>query len=463
MVNPDQPTGPLSRGLRLGRLGASLAGSYLGYQIQGLFLDKESRTAKREEWNEAGARKLRKELETLRGPMMKFGQILSMQSHTISGPALQELSRLQMRAPGMHPTLARAQFKSSMGKPPEALFAEFEDVPFAAASLGQVHRARTTDGVSVAVKIQYPAIREAIENDFKLLKSSALPGRLTGYFPGAILDEIRRGFMDETDYTKEARNIELFHGGLASLDFMAVPRVHWKLTTDRVLTMSLLPGTPLGAYLAEKPSQTARNLIGARLLQLYQYQLYEMHTLHADPHPGNYLIDRDGRIGLVDFGCVKRLSPSIPELAVCFKDRLWERGEADKRRMLELIWGPGNHIAHPNTHALFDQITTFYNTVYPPGKNGTGVVDFGDSKVLDALAVNMRKALQYKLTNPEFAFSTRAELGLYNLLHQIGAQVNTGQTMARTAALMTAKPAREPNRSKVRGPTGARPTQEQRK
>ena len=141
---------------------------------------------------------------------MKLGQLLSLQTQALPEEAIAELANLQMHAPGMHPTLARAQFKSSLGKDPEQAFREFEEEPFAAASLGQVHRAVTHAGETVAVKIQYPAIRSAIENDLKLLRSATLPARITGYAPGGIIDEIERGFIEETAYLHESRNIEFF-------------------------------------------------------------------------------------------------------------------------------------------------------------------------------------------------------------------------------------------------------------
>lgn len=151
----------------MGRLGLALTGSYLGYQLQNLFLDGQERLEKRKSFNAKAARQIRAELESLKGPAMKLGQILSMQFHILPQEAVTELAKLQMRAPAMHPTLARAQFKASFCKSPEEVFRDFTPEPFAAASLGQVHRAMTKDGQEVAVKIQYPAIRKAIEDDFK--------------------------------------------------------------------------------------------------------------------------------------------------------------------------------------------------------------------------------------------------------------------------------------------------------
>jgi predicted unusual protein kinase regulating ubiquinone biosynthesis (AarF/ABC1/UbiB family) len=146
---------------------------------------------------------------------MKIGQALSMQTHFLGAEMIEELSNLQMSAPSMHPALMRAQFKSALGKYPEEMFRSFDSEPFAAASLGQVHRAVTKHGEKVVVKIQYPAMREAIENDFQALRAAGLVARFTGHMQEALISELQRGILEETDYRKEAANIQFFHKHLA--------------------------------------------------------------------------------------------------------------------------------------------------------------------------------------------------------------------------------------------------------
>ena len=427
MSKPSHST--LSRGFKLGKLGLSLTGSYLGYQLQNLLQAPEAREEGRRRFRQKSSRRVRVELESLKGPVMKFGQILSLQSHILPEELIGELERLQMRAPGMHPTLARAQFKGSLGKYPEDIFRQFDPEPFAAASLGQVHRAITREGQVVAVKIQYPAIRTAIENDFKLLRSATFPGRLTGHAPAALLEEIRRGFLEETDYLKEGRNADFFRERLRRFSYLSIPDIHWGLTTERVLTMSLLEGSPAGEFLESRPSQSLRDTIGSRLFELYHYQIQRVQALHADHHPGNYLFQPDGRIGLVDFGCVKRFSMDLASVSRSCLERSWSQSDVKAKQVLQAVFGPGTTLA--KGRVMLSHLGNVSDILFP--LTGDPRVDFGNLSLLNSLGTAMGKAVSNKLANPEFAFISRAELGLYCLLHQLGARVNATEICRRVS------------------------------
>lgn len=423
MVSAKQPQSVIGRGLRLGRLGLSLTGSYMGYQAQNLWFGEEDKAERRLDFQKKASRQVREELGSLKGPLMKFGQILSMQSQALPDEALTELANLQMRAPGMHPTLARAQFKTAFGKYPEEVFREFEPEPFAAASIGQVHKALTRRGETVVVKIQYPAIRTAIENDLKLLRSATLPGRLTGHAPVSIIEEIQRGFLEETDYLNEGRNLDFFRERMAGFTYLEIPRVHWDLTTDRVLTMSFLEGEHLGQFLQTSPSQELRNVLGTRLFEVYHFQVQSCRALHADQHPGNYLFHPDGRIGMVDFGCVKKITPEIAELAHHCVNHTWMHDKAAAKRVVEIIWGP--KISAFKVRRMLANFDELVECLFPTDHSAGPVIDFGTPKLLKMIGHSLGNAVRDKLTNPEFAFLSRADLGLYCLLHHIGAKVDT--------------------------------------
>jgi ABC1 atypical kinase-like domain len=435
-VKTNITTGTLARGYRIGKLGFSLVGSYLGYQAQNFLFGNDARPQRRDRLHKAVSRRVRDELGTLKGPVMKLGQMLSMQTDFLSDEVLQELAGLQMQAPPMHATLARAQFKSALGKYPEEAFREFDPQPFAAASLGQVHQAVTFDGQRVAVKIQYPAIRSAIENDLKLLRSATLPTRVTGHVPSAVLDEIGRGLLEETDYLHEAGNIDYFRTGLAGLPFVTVPRVHRELTTDRVLTMSFVEGESLSDWLKRKPSQAARDLMGARMAEAYETQLQHLRVLHADQHPGNFLFQPGGRFGLVDFGCVKRVNFDVRELHRFYEDRGWRKSESAERRFFSIVYG--KDVPYARARKILPVLEECLDFLWPRSSGSDLVIDFRIrkenpqfSKMQQKLS---RQCLQDKLINPDFVYLMRAEMGFWHLLGEIGATVNMSENSRRVAA-----------------------------
>src|SRR6267143_6926461 len=173
-MSSDKNT-PTRRALSMASMGADIAGSYIGYLLQRAFLGEAKGKRKLKSTHTRAARRMRDEMQLLRGPAMKIGQTLSLQTDLLPEETLAELASLQMEAPGMHPSLVRVQVKRSLGREPDEIFKDFTPQPFAAASLGQVHHAVTREGERVAVKIQYPGIRQSIENDFRLLRTVTKP------------------------------------------------------------------------------------------------------------------------------------------------------------------------------------------------------------------------------------------------------------------------------------------------
>jgi predicted unusual protein kinase regulating ubiquinone biosynthesis (AarF/ABC1/UbiB family) len=418
--------GPVTRAARLFQLGAGLAGGYLGYRLKRPFLDKERANGERQKLRRNNARQVREELQGLRGPVMKLGQALSMQTHLLGPDLVEELSALQMHAPPMHPTLMRAQFKVSMGKYPEDVFGSFESEPFAAASLGQVHWATTKSGEDVAVKIQYPAMREAIESDFTALRAAGFAARLTGHLQEAIIREVQRGILEETDYLNEAKNLEHFRKALAPLGFIRIPKTHPQLSSDRVLTMSRVPGMRLQDFLNTSPSQELRDTHGAGLTRLFFYQLFRVGALHADPHPGNYLFNTDGTIGLVDFGCVKYLKPEVARCYAQFWSREWATDRKLFAEIIRVIFGPKVSPDEPRVRRCMSGIKRFYDEFHPLG-DPPRTLDVGDPKFMDSLSELAKILLKDKFLSPEFVFLSRTESGMCNLLHILKARVPTTQ------------------------------------
>ncbi len=359
----------------------------------------------------------------MKGAFMKLGQMLSLQAHTLPEPYLRRLADLQWEAPPMHATLMRMQFRNEMGRAPEEVFDGFEREPFAAASLGQVHRARLKSGEPVAVKIQYPGIDRSIESDFANFKAMLSTIRLSRDQYGEVWDaveEVRLHFHREVDYVREAETIETFRRLLRDREDVRIPRVYRDFSKRRVLTMEFLEGRHLRDYLKTGPSQRERDAIAERLLDLFFRQAFDFGLLHADPHPGNYLFLEGGRIGLLDFGCSKEFDRDfIEEHKKLFRIPL---GNVDA---LEDHYRRFHMIADddPRREARKQALLKMQRTDIAKYHEDQ-LFDFGDAAHFREVVGGLHELARLGLTTPGFVLYVRAKIGLYNLFHQLGARVN---------------------------------------
>jgi predicted unusual protein kinase regulating ubiquinone biosynthesis (AarF/ABC1/UbiB family) len=315
----EPPTSRVARMLKLGALAprAALAGARRALASRPT-TPEEARAERQRASAEAKkvAEAMLKTLGEMKGLPLKIGQMASY-IDGLAPPGYEErfqaaLSRLQQKAPPLDPAVADRVIRAELKAAPEEIFASFEREPFAAASIGQVHRAVTRGGDHVAVKVQYPGIDKAIENDLKslsLLEQFASPFARQ-YHSKETLDEIRAVFMSELDYGREARMTDLFRAISADLPGIIIPRVHHSLSTRRVLTTELLGGRTYQEFCATAP-QDIRSAAGVHLWSFMFRGLLRYGLLYADPHPGNYRFFDDGRVGVLDFGCIKPMPPSL--------------------------------------------------------------------------------------------------------------------------------------------------------
>jgi len=416
------------RALSMAAMGADVAGSYLGYALQRAFLGEDQSKAKLKSTHARAARRMRDEMQSLRGAAMKIGQTLSLQTGTLPEETLAELAALQMQAPGMHPSLVRVQIKQSLGAEPEKIFKQFSPEPFAAASLGQVHHAITKAGQEVAVKVQYPGIRDAVANDFKLFRTISKPAQASGHVPKTAIDEVEEQILAETDYRREAENIEFFRNRLAPLEFVTVPSVYPEYSSDKVLTMSLLRGRHLDDFLSARPSQKIRNVLGSHLFELFYFQVLSVEALHADPHWGNYLFNSEGGIGLVDFGCAKYLSPKTVAYLRSVFLYSGSTHSAAFSRLVEIHYqAMGRKLPPATRRAVIAFADNFYRIVYPPLSDKDDLFDFSDKQFLQDFLSESKNLFRTKGVLTDLIFMGRAEMGLYQTLHRLKAKVHTSR------------------------------------
>jgi predicted unusual protein kinase regulating ubiquinone biosynthesis (AarF/ABC1/UbiB family) len=249
----------------------------------------------------------------MKGAAMKLGQVLSLMTGVVPDEFSSRLSSLHSQAPPMSFGLVESVFLRDYGRGPFTVFKEFERKPFAAASIGQVHRALRHDGRRVAVKVQYPGVAEAVEAD--LANVGLMMGLATtvarGLDGAAIAAEIRQGISAELDYLAEAANQQRFAAIYRDHPFIVIPGVHSDLTTPHILVQDYLEGE---AFAAARTWDTARRDRLAEIVFRFAFgSIYRHGLFNGDPHPGNYVLLDGGRVGFVDFGCVAEFAPATVE------------------------------------------------------------------------------------------------------------------------------------------------------
>lgn len=308
----DRPATKGRRLFRLASMTARVATNYTKTRIKSVFQSEEAAEASRAEVNRQSGELIAQTLGELKGAVMKVGQMASIARDILPRELAEALSTLQREAPPMGYEVIAEQIEKEFGAHPKTLFSEFSEKPFASASIGQVHRARTDDGREVVVKVQYPGVDDAVDSDLShlklALKASGL-ARINKKALDALFAELRRSLREELDYCNEADNVRLFVDHYRDHPKVVVPEVVGERSSQRVLTLTYEPGDHL--HDTDEYPQDVRDRLGQTVFELLADQIFDWQVLHADPNPANFAFRRDGRLVLYDFGCVKQLQPQI--------------------------------------------------------------------------------------------------------------------------------------------------------
>lgn len=386
----------------------------------------------------------------LRGTALKAAQMLSMDAISLPEGIRAQVARASHQALPLNRALVSRAFRQAFGREPRALYAQFEHDAFAAASLGQVHRATLADGREVAVKVQYPGIAETIDSDLRLLRTTlrAMGGTRLGLPPEELIDqmlaEVRRQLDEEVDYLHEARQQSWFAEHARHPDIV-VPQVVHELTCKTVLTQQALQGLHLDAYLQQSPSQAQRDRQAQALFDWFIACAFERRHIHADMHQGNLLFLDDGRLGLLDFGCTRQLSaPFTSGLARSWLTWL-QQGAAGSAALLanyrELgVASLGLDLKEFETRVLpqIAPVLEWATQVFTQDRFDFGAKSAFPAPRLDAKAEHPASFIGH--LPPELLSFDRAWFGLMHVLTRLQGRVDTRAAMAKVVAAAHVRP-----------------------
>ncbi|MEY2959062.1 MAG: hypothetical protein RLZZ01_1630, partial [Actinomycetota bacterium] len=303
---------PLGRSVRVWRLSARNAARFAATKVRGAASPAERRAELDTEFAIRTAEDVARELGDMKGVLMKAGQLVGFVFEALPEEAQAALATLQSQGTPMAPSLAAGVVRDDLGRTPERVFLDWSDVPAAAASIGQVHRAVTRDGVDVAVKVQYPGVHEAIEADLDaagVMYSVFASMLMKGLDPERLVEELRLRIREELDYRIEARNLAEFGQRFANHPWVRIPRLVPELSSEHVLTAEWVEGMSFDEFV-HQASQDTRQRAGEVIWRFAQMSIHRLGMFNGDPHPGNYRFHHDGSVTFLDFGLVKRWAPT---------------------------------------------------------------------------------------------------------------------------------------------------------
>lgn len=421
------PTGKIERAGQLVKTGIKVGGNYIAYYGEKIV----NPSLTRDKLNENNAEDIYDGLKNLKGSALKVAQMLSMDKSIMPQAYVEKFSLSQFSVPPLSAPLVRKTFKKYLGKYPEDLYDSFTPEAKNAASIGQVHKA-TKDGKNFAVKIQYPGVAESISSDLALVKPFAIRMfNINGKDSDKYFKEVEDKLLEETDYVLELKQSLEVSEWCGRIDNLRFPKYYPAYSSEKILTMEWIEGEHLSEFTAHNEDRVKGDKIGQALWDFYMYQMHHLKQVHADPHPGNFLIDAEGRLVAIDFGCIKQVpeefyvpyfelaKPEVINNPKLFNEKLYE---------LEIL----RHDDSPKEIEYFTKIFYDLLSLFTQPFHGDAF-DFSDEDFFGKIAQmgeEFSKDTQLRKMNgnrgsKHFLYINRTFFGLYNLLHDLKARIDT--------------------------------------
>jgi predicted unusual protein kinase regulating ubiquinone biosynthesis (AarF/ABC1/UbiB family) len=432
------PTGKVERAGRFITTGLKVGTNYLKHYTRKLM----DPTLSKDELHADNAEDIYDTLSELKGSALKVAQMLSMDKGMLPKAYTDMFSMSQYSAPPLSGPLVVNTFLKTLGKSPTQLYDQFDMKAANAASIGQVHKA-TKWGKQLAIKIQYPGVANSVKSDLRIVKPFAV--RIVGMNEvdmDKYFQEIETKLLEETDYKLELRRSMELSALCAHIPNLVFPGYYPELSSERVITMDWLEGFHLKEFLQRNPSQEARNAIGQALWDFYDFQMHQLKKVHADPHPGNFLMRDDGTVGIFDFGCIKEIPEDFYQNYFMLVDKEILKDEAKRIEIymnLEMIHPTDTEKELTFYSGLFQQMIDLLTLPFTLER-----FDFGNEAYFREIYAymdylyNLKEIRDSKVArgSRHSLYVNRTYFGLYSILSELKADIFTG--MGRSTTLMSA-------------------------
>ena len=419
------PTNKLQRASKLVKTGVKVGGNYAKYYGKKAFNSELTR----EELDDDNAEDIYDGLKSLKGSALKVAQMLSMEKNILPKAYVEKFSLSQFSVPPLSAALVRKTFKKYLDKYPEEIYDTFATQSINAASIGQVHQA-TKDGKKLAVKIQYPGVADSISSDLVLVKPIASRMfNLKGKDKEKYFKEVEDKLLEETDYILEVKQSQEITAKCSVIPNLKFPKYYPEWSSERIITMDWMVGEHLSEFTKKNIEQNAADQIGQALWDFYMYQMHHLKQVHADPHPGNFLVDDANNLIAIDFGCIKKVPEEfyIPYFELAEPKNINDP-EIFKAKMfeLEILRKDDSPEEIKFFSELFHEMLSLFTKPFHLED-----FDFSDERFFAQIADlsdKYSKDTQLRKMNgnrgsKHFLYINRTFFGLYNLMHDLGAKI----------------------------------------
>ncbi len=429
------PTSKILRASKLVQTGAKVGVNYIKYY--GDKLTKNEKDAKNR-LNENNAEDIYDGLKKLKGSALKVAQMLSMEKSILPQAYVEKFSLAQFSVPPLSPPLVIKTFKKYFGKSPNQIYDKFDSTSVNAASIGQVHKAEK-NGKKLAVKIQYPGVADSIASDLSLVKPIAIRMfNIKGKDSDKYFKEVEEKLVEETNYVLEVEQSKELVENCKHIPNLKFPNYYSEISSDKIITMDWMNGQHLSEFSAKNSDQELSNTIGQALWDFYMHQLHNLRKVHADPHPGNFLVSNKGELIALDFGCMKSIPHDfyVPYFELAVHKNI-ENPEFFSKKLYEL------EILRPDDSSeeilffkeLFYELLSLFTKPF-----NQETFDFSDSEFFNKiteLGERYSKSTELRQMNgnrgsKHFIYINRTFFGLYNLMFDLKAkdiQINNYQKL----------------------------------